>query len=482
MKITCSSCGSKYTIADAKVKGKKVKVRCKSCKESILVDGTQVSGDGSDDDAEDDAGALPPASLAPSPADPAKVDPNLWSVNLSDDDSREMTLAQLVAGWKDGTVTSDAYVWKDGMGDWKPILEVGELKTKLGPAQPRVAAPPAAKPAAKAKIAGDLFGSLESSAVPGGLGGPKPAETKATGARNDSSVLFSLDSLTSPSGTGGGSGNVSANVFGDLGTTAGPLTNDTDLLMAPPKEPPPAPIGARAAVSRSIAPQKKGNGLVIGAIVGALVLVGGVVFALGGDGEAEKLAAVEAEKAKVTAEAEKAKADLEAAQEKMKAEKEKLKADLEKAKQEVAEEKKDDKLEAAKKKEEEEAAAKAKAEEAKQAAASTSSKPTSSSSSAAPARPKPAASGGEFNVAAAKAALNTAAANAAACGKQGGPKGTGKVQVTFSTSGRVTSANVVSGPFGGTSVGGCVASTFRRARVPPFSGSPTTVAKRFTIN
>ena len=284
-------------------------------------------------------------------------------------------------------------------------------------------------------------------------------------------------------GTGGGSGNVSANVFGDLATTAGPLTNDTDLLMAPPKEPPPAPIGARAAVTRSIAPEKKGKGLVIGAVVGALLLVGGVVFALGGDGEAEKLAEVEAEKAKMTAEAEKAKADLEAAQEKMKAEKEKLKADLEKAKQEVAEEKKDDKLEAAKKKEEEEeAAAKAKAEEAKQAAASTSSKPASSSSSAAPTSPKPAASGGEFNVAAAKAALSTAAANAAACGKQGGPKGTGKVQVTFSTSGRVTSANVVSGPFGGTSVGGCVASTFRRARVPPFSGSPTTVAKSFTIN
>lgn len=483
MKITCSSCGSKYTIADAKVKGKKVKVRCKSCKESILVDGTQVSGDGSDDDADDDTGALPQASLAPSPADPAKVDPNLWSVNLSDDDSREMTLAQLVAGWKDGTVTSDAYVWKDGMGDWKPILEVGELKTKLGPAQPRVAPPPTAKPTAKAKIAGDLFGSLESSAGPGGLGGPKPAETKATGARNDSSVLFSLDSLTSPTAAGG-SGNVSANVFGDLGTTAGPLTNDTDLLMAPPKEPPPAPIGARAAVTRSIAPEKKGKGLVIGAVVGALLLVGGVVFALGGnDGEAEKLAAVEAEKAKMTAEAEKAKAELEAAQAKMNAEKEKLKADLEKAKQEVAEEKKDDKLEAAKKKEEEEeAAAKAKAEEAKQAAASTSSKPASSSSSAAPASPKPAASGGEFNVAAAKAALNTAAANAAACGKQGGPKGTGKVQVTFSTSGRVTSANVVSGPFGGTSVGGCVASTFRRASVPPFSGSPTTVAKSFTIN
>ena len=47
MKITCNSCGSKYTIADAKVQGKKVKVRCKGCKESILVDGTKpISSEG----------------------------------------------------------------------------------------------------------------------------------------------------------------------------------------------------------------------------------------------------------------------------------------------------------------------------------------------------------------------------------------------------------------------------------------------------
>src|SRR5690606_2388873 len=155
MKITCNSCGSKYTIADAKVLGKKVKVRCKGCKESILVDGTQLSAGGDDDDdsdapevssptaAEDsspEGAAAPKAAAAPQAAagpkvptaDPAKK--GLWSVNLSDDDSRDMTLAELVAGWKNGTVTPDAYVWKDGMGDWKPILEVGELKLKLGPA------------------------------------------------------------------------------------------------------------------------------------------------------------------------------------------------------------------------------------------------------------------------------------------------------------------------------------------------------------
>jgi hypothetical protein len=46
----------------------------------------------------------------------------------------------------------------------------------------------------------------------------------------------------------------------------------------------------------------------------------------------------------------------------------------------------------------------------------------------------------------------------------------------------VTSANVTAGPFGGTSVGGCVARTFRAAKVPSFDGDPVTVSKSFSIN
>ncbi len=98
--------------------------------------------------------------------------------------------------------------------------------------------------------------------------------------------------------------------------------------------------------------------------------------------------------------------------------------------------------------------------------------------------PPPAAkpSGPPFNVAAAKAALNSAAASSGGCRAPAGPSGTGKVQVTFAPSGNVTSALIISGPFGGTPVGSCVARTFRAAKVPAFDGSPMTVAKSFTIN
>jgi hypothetical protein len=86
-----------------------------------------------------------------------------------------------------------------------------------------------------------------------------------------------------------------------------------------------------------------------------------------------------------------------------------------------------------------------------------------------------------FAADAAKEALRLAASNVSSCAAPDGPTGAGQVQVTFLPSGRVSSANVVSGAFGGTTVGGCVARTFRQARVPAFKGDPVTVSKSFQI-
>jgi hypothetical protein len=96
--------------------------------------------------------------------------------------------------------------------------------------------------------------------------------------------------------------------------------------------------------------------------------------------------------------------------------------------------------------------------------------------------PEPVAAAGPFDRGAAVSALNSAAGAASGCKKPDGPTGTGRVSVTFAPSGRVTSSTVEGPPFAGTSVGGCVAARFRSASVPPFSGSPVTVHKSFTIN
>jgi hypothetical protein len=77
---------------------------------------------------------------------------------------------------------------------------------------------------------------------------------------------------------------------------------------------------------------------------------------------------------------------------------------------------------------------------------------------------------GEFNVAAAKAALGSAASAAAGCRGDTVQSGTGRADVTFAPSGKVTGVSL-SGPL----------SIFRGATVPPFSGGPMTAQKKFTV-
>ncbi len=104
------------------------------------------------------------------------------------------------------------------------------------------------------------------------------------------------------------------------------------------------------------------------------------------------------------------------------------------------------------------------------------------SGSSAPATPAaPAAAGAAFDRAAAASALSTAAAAASSCRRGADPSGTAMVTVTFAPSGRVTSVNVAGPPFAGTATGGCIATTLRRATVPPFAGSHVTVSKRIVV-
>ncbi|HEY6475700.1 MAG TPA: zinc-ribbon domain-containing protein, partial [Polyangia bacterium] len=44
MKIVCDSCGTKYSIADDKVRGKVFKIRCKKCSHIIVVRGGETGG------------------------------------------------------------------------------------------------------------------------------------------------------------------------------------------------------------------------------------------------------------------------------------------------------------------------------------------------------------------------------------------------------------------------------------------------------
>jgi len=261
MKISCQSCHSKYNVADDKVQGKIVKIRCRKCGSTIVVNGSASAATN---------GSAP----APAPRAPMGMEAPLgdiqggaggggeWHVSVTDSDQRTMSLADLVAAYHAGEVAQDAFIWTEGMDDWKPLGEVDAVVSALyafgppgasegaggradaAPAAVAVAAAPAYEPVAaqpaferferpapaveeavvahpaavvaepkRAAVvkrearARDLFATrsgeeVQTSAV---IPGTVPAagggdDERLTGQRNENSVLFSLDHLSRNAG------------------------------------------------------------------------------------------------------------------------------------------------------------------------------------------------------------------------------------------------------------------------------------------
>src|SRR5260221_9946144 len=325
MIVDCHSCGATYNISDEKVRGRRVRVRCKSCNEGIIVDGTRLdaedatrvyspnfepaayaAAEASNDESTRVMSAGGPEWRAPGTED--------WTVNVSETEQRVMGLPELVSAYTGGLVSDDAFVWREGMDDWLPIRDVPELRAAIesneatrvvspaaavrAPLGPRAAieraaarrpaaparapaqrpSPPAAeapggRPAAPARTGAipparvregrahgaDLFGGVEAAGGEAALLSSSSLplaqydDDKPIGARNESSVLFSLNTLKASAHRGGASSapprplSASPQTAADiLGMTTGgamPGIGVTALLSAPPVD---APIPAAA--------------------------------------------------------------------------------------------------------------------------------------------------------------------------------------------------------------------------------------------
>lgn len=255
MKISCPSCSAKYSIADEKVQNRLAKIRCRKCGTSIVIDGNASPPQVTSGDA--------PAPAVPAAA-PAEAPASVYSVDMGENDQRQMTIPEIVEAYNAGSITAETYVWADGFPDWTSLGQVEDIVTALhqaanadaptaptdelsaaaasaapaetpweapaaapqpepaaaqpepaaaqpAPAQPapEPAAPaePARAPAAVAAGGPDLFGGVAQGDAPtGGLTSSATgsdssnmfgSEPSVTGARNESSVLFSLSALTS---------------------------------------------------------------------------------------------------------------------------------------------------------------------------------------------------------------------------------------------------------------------------------------------
>ena len=104
MKIACQSCQAKYTIADEKVLGKVVKIRCKKCSATIVINGNESQGE--EASGSDAGGVLDYTGPASS---------EQWTVNVADGDQRTLTAAEIAKEYRSGVITDETYCWKDGM-------------------------------------------------------------------------------------------------------------------------------------------------------------------------------------------------------------------------------------------------------------------------------------------------------------------------------------------------------------------------------
>ncbi len=571
MKITCQACAAKYTIADEKVLGKIVKIRCKKCGATIVVNGNDPSA--SAGGAQTDQPAAYDYAAQGAQADG-------WTVNVADGDQRTMSDAEIVAAYHAGHVSDETYCWKDGMTDWLPLREIEALYhactatramnpstmppdpggiTRIdqqapglfggspapSPAayaapRPASAQPPAgnggslspAVPAAAAPVAAarrtggraptaDLFGTAAQAggeedvmtSAPVGMPQVHDDPAKLTGARNENSVLFSLNALTSKPAPGGkpmpasseASGlidirNLSAQIgmgedkkrsrVDDIMNLAGggafaPALNAPVLAPPPVEEYAPAPdaSGPAAAMAKaSMVPPAKSKGLILGAIAAGVVVVagtiGGAVYFMGKSDSTDKDKAAASASAAASTETASAAGSATTTPAAATA------TDTAGASSAAAAAPTDTgtagaaatgtakpattatTATAAKEKEKEKEKEKPKEKEPPAAA-------TTAAAAAGADQP--------FNMGEAKARLAAIAGSVQGC-KKGDQTGSGRVVVTFSPAGNVASAVVSGPPFEGTSTGACVAARFRGARVPAFSGSPFSVSKSFTIN
>jgi hypothetical protein len=262
------------------------------------------------------AAASVPAGAPALSSEPVGPAADEYAVDIADNDQRNMTIHQIVGAYNEGLVTADTYIWKEGMADWQTLAEVKAVADAIQAAARPVA--PAAVRRAEQGSGPDLFGRI---ATAGGeddiaTSAPEPVVSAGTGARNESSVLFSLSALTgsgdtgSPGATRGKSGRSSsddsglidltaltasegANAGGGFGASANAY-GASPLISAPLGGVSGPALGAGFAPGYG-APRSGGRTVLIAASVLAVAILGGagLLFLNRGSGDTEPSAPLE---------------------------------------------------------------------------------------------------------------------------------------------------------------------------------------------
>lgn len=118
MKFYCDSCNTKYSIADEKVRGKVLKVRCKKCEEIITVREART----------------PEAATATESGTNGVPQAN-WYYAVNGVTSGPFDLPVVKEKFATGEVGDEAYVWHDTFDEWKPVGTVDLFAESLAAGQ-----------------------------------------------------------------------------------------------------------------------------------------------------------------------------------------------------------------------------------------------------------------------------------------------------------------------------------------------------------
>ncbi|HEX8698424.1 MAG TPA: AgmX/PglI C-terminal domain-containing protein [Myxococcaceae bacterium] len=163
MNFTCDNCQRRYSIADEKVRGKTVKVRCKNCQNVISVQGPPAEMEESTRvvsladvakirEQELALQAAQPATRAPAGQSPWEEEPTRaaparpasapWYVMVKSKQEGPLDEAGLRGLVQSGAINARSFFWQQGMGDWKRGADIPELSGLFA-----APAPPPAPPA-----------------------------------------------------------------------------------------------------------------------------------------------------------------------------------------------------------------------------------------------------------------------------------------------------------------------------------------------
>src|SRR5512143_2688977 len=132
VKFLCDRCKTRYSIADERVRGKILKIRCKNCANVISVREGMTDADDAAPPAQAGAGSALQSAFASvmvgtRPGETQPPPPVLeeeWYVAIDGNQSGPFTLAEAQA-WVGGqAATDELFCWCEGFDDWLPVEKV----------------------------------------------------------------------------------------------------------------------------------------------------------------------------------------------------------------------------------------------------------------------------------------------------------------------------------------------------------------------